>query len=184
MNETPRVRRGVNATGIAAAPIVPALSLVLPLMLPLTLPLMLSACSTEGRCGPNASCISPQVWIDVCAEPQHVLGGVLLGGVEECSVDFGVVDGAFGAERNVRFTNPAKLLTTIELTLEADDPFTIATTLTEIEPNFSADAVIRVAPLDEGVVVSSRMIVTSNANNYVGDAIEIELRARGVRQTR
>lgn len=132
-----------------------------------------AACGPEPECGWNASCLRPAVYVDVCADPQFKAEGEILGGVRDCSVDFGVV-GAFGAERVARFSNPLKVPVAVEVALASDD-FELVSAPTTVEPAFPEDAVFRAKP---GVEGNATAVVTTDAANILGDTIEIELVAR------
>ena len=133
-------------------------------------------------CGPpECLCLSPEVWVDVCAAPQKKVQGEIIGGVEECAIEFDVV-GAFAVERRARFTNPGKALdVALDITIESD-AFTIVSAPTRVEPKSSADAVFRI---EADTLGDTRgvVIVTTDAANILGDTIEIELSARADSRT-
>jgi hypothetical protein len=142
----------------------------------------LAACGPPNECGPTAQCLSPHVYVDVCtAEPQHKVAGEIIGGVDACAIDFGVV-GLFGGEGAARFTNPGKLPVEVDVAL-VGEPFAIVSAPRTIDGGFSEDLVLSVPALNTQQV--ARVVVTTDAANIPAEndgTIEIAVTARsGVR---
>ncbi len=70
-------------------------------------------------CGdPYVIKVAPQIFVDVCADPQRVVQNKNIGGYQECLLDFGNADISVRTERFFTITNPSNLdlkLESIEL---------------------------------------------------------------------
>lgn len=149
----------------------------------LTSLLVLAACGPTPECGPNASCVAPHLYVDACREPQRELGGEVIGGTEDCGLDFGVLDDR-ARTRKLRLTNAAIVDVSFTLAIDGqrdDAPlvFSLEDAPTTIGPGFATDAVVRVEPRALGAATATLRIDSDAVNTLPdGDGVfEIALRA-------
>jgi hypothetical protein len=67
------------------------------------------------ECDPDVFEIAPRLAVDVCADPEVIVDGVLLGGVRDCKLDFGDADISVRVEKEIRVANPTAVPLVIKL---------------------------------------------------------------------
>ena len=141
-----------------------------------------SACNA-AECGPNASCITPQLHIDACAEPPREVQGKFIGGVSDCSLDFGTVVGP--TQLSVLLSNPGIIDVSIAVVASPpteDDPVAfilLGQVPPMIGPGLSEDVLIETYVRGIGAS-TGLLLVTSDAANFPAGSngtVEVELLA-------
>lgn len=141
--------------------------------------LMTAACSD-----PECSCIGAQLYADACATPQREVQGELIGGFDECVLDFGAISAR--SQRTVLLSNPGIVPTAVDPALDqgADAPVRyslLGDVAHSIQPGLSVLLAVEAEVLGNGPAQAS-LIVTTDANNLPADSIGamvVELRALG-----
>jgi hypothetical protein len=136
-------------------------------------------------CDDAPTAIAPQIYLDVCNSPQKKVEGILVGGYEDCAVDFGTRDISVKVTRNIKVTNPSIVeLELKNLEITGDPSFKIEVAPDVIGAGLSAEIVISVRPRT-ATTLDATLFVLSDANNTQqtpeGDSlIEIPLTVTGV----
>ena len=129
--------------------------------------------------------IAPQIYVDVCKKPQKEVEGVLIGGTEDCAVDFGTRDISVKITQNIKITNPSIIeLTLLNIELIGDPAFQIEVKPDTIGVGLTGDIVISVRPNVEALL-ETKLFILSDANNTTqtpegNSLIEIPLTITGV----
>jgi hypothetical protein len=137
-------------------------------------------------CGPEEVIeIAPQIYIDVCKTPEHKVAGVLVGGTEDCAVDFGERDISVKVSRTIKLTNPSKVeLVFHNVELIGDPAFQIELQPDVIGPGFTGDIEISVRPNVEAVLETTLFILTDANNTFQTpeqlSLVEIPIKVTGV----
>lgn len=130
----------------------------------LVLPFSGCDCRVEG----DVLEVGPEIWVDVCTKPEKVDGvGNVIGGYEECLLDFGDADMAVKTSRSFRITNTTNIPLQIEsIALEGTEE---AFKLVEPLPDFvgaglSVEVAVEVRPSLKATI-STEVVIKSNAIN-------------------
>lgn len=129
--------------------------------------------------------IAPQIYLDVCKVPQRTVDGVLIGGFEECAVDFGERDISVKVTHNIKVSNPSLVDLLFEkIEIVGDPSFKVEVAPDRIASGFQGEIVVSVRPRTE-TTIESKLRILSNANNTQQtednkSLIEIPLTATGV----
>jgi hypothetical protein len=136
----------------------------------------LGAC--ESCVDPQIIKVAPQIFVDVCAEPQKVVNNVLIGGFSECALAFGDSDLSVRAERTFVITNPSNLALNIEsLEFEGDPGFAfVEAPPTVIPAGLSAQVGVTIRPQLESTITGEIVIVSDANNTPVNDEQKSEVR--------
>jgi hypothetical protein len=117
------------------------------------------------RCGETTTAIAPQIYLDVCKTPQKKVSGVLIGGFEDCGVDFGTRDLSVKVTQNIKVTNPSIVeLNLFEVNIVGDPSFKVELAPDTIPAGQSGDIVISVRPKTE-TALAATLYILSDANN-------------------
>ncbi len=146
------------------------------------IPSLFGACRCEDE---RPTAIAPQIYVDVCNTPQRTVEGVLIGGTEDCAIDFGQRDLSVKVTKAIKLTNPSiseLVLSNIELI--GDPAFQIELKPDTIGRGLAGDIVISVRPNVEAPLAST-LYILSDANNTLqtedgNSLIEIPLTVTGV----
>lgn len=118
-------------------------------------------------CGdPDVIKVAPQIFVDVCADPQRVVQNKNIGGYQECALAFGNADISVRTERFFTITNPSNLDLKLEsIELVGDPAFAFIEPPPEVIPSgLSAQLGITVRPQLESTI-NADIIIISDANN-------------------
>ncbi len=150
------------------------------------LPIFLLPALADCNCGVEAPhAIAPQIYLDVCKTPQRKVNGILIGGFDDCAVDFGTRDISVKVTRAIKVTNPSIIELHLENVVVTGNPsFNVELAPETIGPGLSGDIVVSVRPNTE-TLIESTLTILSDANNteQTPDGksdIEIPLTATGV----
>lgn len=129
--------------------------------------------------------IAPQIFVDVCKTPEHKVQGELVGGTEDCALDFGDRDISVKVSRIIKITNPSKVeLVFHNVELIGDPAFKIELAPDVIGPGFTGDIEISVRPNVETDLVSTLFILTDANNTFQTpeslSLVEIPIHVKGV----
>lgn len=127
----------------------------------------------ESCVDPEIIKVAPQIFVDVCAEPQKVVNDRLIGGFTQCALPFGDSDISVRAERTFVITNPSNLDLIIDsIEFEGDPAFKfVEDPPTLIGAGLSAQVGVTVRPNLESAI-SSEIVIISNANNTQQNAAD------------
>ncbi len=154
-------------------------------------PLALSLGCPDG----DVTSIAPTINVDVCATPADVRNsaGDIIGGTDDCVLDFGVQDISVRVQREITVSNISTIDlrgagTTassfedldIQLTTDSDPAFQIELKPVVVESGLSKKILISFRPTLESEV-TGRLIISSDAENVpAGQDVVIELTGTGV----
>jgi hypothetical protein len=149
-------------------------------LLLLTAPFGACRCDTEAP-----SKIAPQIYVDVCQSPQKKIGPVLIGGYEECAVDFGERAMSVKVSQAIKVTNPSIIeLTMLNIELIGDPAFKLEVVPDTIGVGLSGDIVISVRPNVKSTINTTLYILSDAHNTFQtpegNSLIEIPITAEGV----
>jgi hypothetical protein len=119
------------------------------------------------RCGdPEVIKVAPQIFVDVCADPQRIVQNKNIGGFQECALAFGEADISVRTERFFTITNPSNLDLKLEsIVFQGDPAFEFIEAPPEVIPSgLSAQLGVTVRPQLESTI-SAEIIIISDANN-------------------
>jgi hypothetical protein len=112
--------------------------------------------------------VGPEIWVDVCASPEKLDGvGNLIGGFEECALNFGDADIAVKTSRTFRMTNTTNLdLKVASIVLEGtEEAFKLVEPLPEfVGAGLSVEVAVEVRPRVVATI-ATEVVITSNAIN-------------------
>ncbi len=126
-----------------------------------------AACGPPPPCsGPPAAgdCVSAQIYVDACATPQRKVNGVVIGGVEDCALDFGAA--ADSVVRTVRFTNPSLIDDPVSIVVDGA-AFSASPVSFTLGAGLATDVDVTVTPPAVGAL-DGALLVQSDANNVPG----------------
>lgn len=118
--------------------------------------------------------VAPQIAVDVCASPVKEANGKVIGGTDDCALDFGNADLAVRVEKFFTITNPSSLELNIKdkdsnpgisFAAVGDEGFEfINEPPTSIGPGLSAQIGVAIRPALEAALVRE-IVILSDANN-------------------
>lgn len=153
-----------------------------------TLPLLacILAFSACRGCDTQAQAIAPQIYLDVCKDPQREVQGKLIGGYRDCAYDFGDSDISVKKSLDITVTNPSivELIFTEVAIVEGDPAFKVELVPERIGPGLSGVITVSVRPKVEAPI-QAVLSILSDANNTEQTAqglslVEVLLTANGV----
>jgi hypothetical protein len=120
----------------------------------------------SGCPDPEVIRVAPQIFVDVCAEPQRVIQNRTIGGYEECALAFGSADLSVRTEKFFTITNPSNLDLNLEsIELVGDPAFAfIEEPPTVIPSGLSAQLGVTIRPQLESTI-NADIVIISDANN-------------------
>jgi len=136
-----------------------------------------TACDTE-----DLGALTPRIAISACDGGAVEMGGVIVGGVSDCAVEFGAVQLTAPRSYGLLIVNPSNVtlrITGTELLAGADPAFEIDAAPDEIAPGQRVPVTIRFRPQLQSEVRAT-VRITSDGDNVAGGAIDIALVGLGV----
>ncbi|MFZ9886162.1 MAG: hypothetical protein ACO3JL_01565 [Myxococcota bacterium] len=150
----------------------------IPLILTLTAA-ALGGCDCEG----DINIIAPQIAVDVCKDPPREVNGEVLGGVRDCTVDFGAQPLTTRTRRELRITNPSPVDLTIfsetSFTEDSGLDFEIEQMPASVKSGQTAIGVISYRPLVESEHRGTLVLVSDAENLAEGENVVIDVFGSG-----